>query len=368
MRYVNDKALRYAERFAGRHAAEFIWNVALLDFREYARYVETLGYQRISENNVNRLDEHGVLGGLIGLRGTSRYEYNMGIIENLMLLARYPFLNNDGFYTRYDDGNDDSYATGNMLHSLPAGWTARFGLELCEDIVTVLSRTSENHGIDPSEAIENYRVEQVKEKLGSLRWYDLAPEYSSDALSDLVMMYESLSMGTCCVCGSFTDVLFDNGGYVLPECFDCRNASDMRCDSESRITKMNAGGLVSRWIESNDLDNPFYLVPKHIREAILRYELSSRTHKDNTINGNVTVTTFTKENGEMTREITKEYAESGLLIMKLIKQHDEAVEHSTVSASIMNSMQNETQSYAVTNEQLIEMFSRESEAYLASRK
>ena len=66
---------------------------------------------------------------------------------------------------------------------------------MCFEIQSVLEKTKD-------EKFE-YRILQIKEKWGKLRWYDNnAPEDIYDELQTVVQKYEDLSEKTCINCGA----------------------------------------------------------------------------------------------------------------------------------------------------------------------
>lgn len=110
------------------------------------------------------------------------------------------------------------------LEQMPAGWKVRFGAELLDDMQTVIGL-----------GLTGFKLDQVKEKYGSLRvyfddeeWDALAKEERSAAWLDLaklmrslIAMYESLSTCTCIDCGAQDDVRRPRTGWILPLCERC---------------------------------------------------------------------------------------------------------------------------------------------------
>lgn len=81
---------------------------------------------------------------------------------------------------------------------------------MCEELREELLK------IDPS-LLSTYRVSQVKEKLGTLRWY--ADGYS-DQMRDILTKYKVISRFTCVVCGKINVPIFDDG-WISPFCREC---------------------------------------------------------------------------------------------------------------------------------------------------
>ena len=121
------------------------------------------------------------------------------------LCKRYPFL----IVRDWDDkplGFDFTY-----LDDIPKGWCEAFGLQMCEDIRRVLVKAN---------YLYDYRVVQVKEKYGSLRWYDNgAPSSIYRELQDVIDKYERLSERTCICCGRPATKI--SLGWISPYCDKC---------------------------------------------------------------------------------------------------------------------------------------------------
>lgn len=177
--------------------------------------------------------------------------------ETLALLcARYPFLVPrvypsglvafDPFDMADDDGTEDPRYPGistyrteprdrSLLGDMPEGWARAFGIEMCEDIRTLLLAMRPD-AVSDTEQLLTYRVSQVKEKFGTLRWYAggglIRNELDSGkdgthrdgiayrAIDDIVELYSDVS-GRCCVmCGTFDDIRWTRG-WVGPMCRGC---------------------------------------------------------------------------------------------------------------------------------------------------
>ena len=115
--------------------------------------------------------------------------------RNRELIERFPFL--------YDPDEPDF----TWLDAMPDGWRMAFGEKMCEEIREAL--VSEN-------ALKTYRIYQVKEKYGGLRWYDSGRTYKVDKI---VNKYEMLSYRTCVDCGEPATCM--STGYILPFCDRC---------------------------------------------------------------------------------------------------------------------------------------------------
>jgi hypothetical protein len=67
-----------------------------------------------------------------------------------------------------------------------------------------------------------YRIMQIKEKFGGLRWYDSA---SSQEVFNILQKYEDISYHTCISCGRPADYI--TSGYILPFCKNCIKPQDI---------------------------------------------------------------------------------------------------------------------------------------------
>ena len=93
------------------------------------------------------------------------------------------------------------------LDSMPTGWRNAFGIQMCKEIKRAL--------IDAGgrKMLHWYRITQIKEKYGSLRWYDTgAPE----EVQKIIAKYEYISERTCIVCGKSADYI--TKGWIEPYC------------------------------------------------------------------------------------------------------------------------------------------------------
>ena len=110
--------------------------------------------------------------------------------RNRALCERYPFLIPSRFdgrrVTECPEPWDYEYTA---LDDMPDGWRRAFGERLCEELRNELERA----GI-----LDRYRILQIKEKYGSLQWYDNGNTETGYGILD---RYEDLSRRTCIVCG-----------------------------------------------------------------------------------------------------------------------------------------------------------------------
>lgn len=130
------------------------------------------------------------------------------IEENKRLIEEYPFLlPRNRFTDQVSSDYDYSYTE---LDQLPIGWRKLFGEAICKDIKKALLEQGED-------ALYEYRILQIKEKYGSLRWYD---SNTSEKIQEIIYKYEHISKYTCINCGRFQVPMLDDG-WISPWCFDC---------------------------------------------------------------------------------------------------------------------------------------------------
>lgn len=185
---------------------------------------------------------------------------------NALLVTRYPFLLPRSVWDDNDlwDGND-AY-TYTLFGGIPDGWCYRFGLDLCEDVRTILLTSSDK------EALTKYRVVQIKEKFAGLRWYDeFVAEDVYHNMFMLTYMYELLSYHVCITCGSMNNMHFTRG-YVLPLCEDCLMRTEYQHFDRDKFVKWYA--------EQNNLDVDsvkFWSIPFEARDEYMRLCIADTT-------------------------------------------------------------------------------------------
>lgn len=135
-------------------------------------------------------------------------------MENKRLCKRYPFLIprniwNDKILWSYPK-NHWSYTPKyewTNLDCMPEGWRKAFGEQMCEEIRNALIKHN---------YLYKYRITQIKEKYGSLRWYDNgAPQ----EVYDIIHKYEWYSERICLCCGREATKM--SLGWVSPLCDRC---------------------------------------------------------------------------------------------------------------------------------------------------
>ena len=93
------------------------------------------------------------------------------------------------------------------LDAMPDGWRAVFGEQLCEELREELIKAN---------YLDKYRITQIKEKYGSLRWYDNG---NTEKGYEIIRKYEKLSYKTCINCGRPATKI--STGWISPYCDKC---------------------------------------------------------------------------------------------------------------------------------------------------
>lgn len=122
------------------------------------------------------------------------------------ICKRYPFLIIRNWKT--DEPIEYPYT---YLDDMPHGWKRAFGIQMCEEIRKVLIKGN---------YLYDYRVAQIKEKFGTLRWYDEgAPDSIYKEIQDIIYKYEEISAHTCITCGKPATKI--STGWISPFCDKC---------------------------------------------------------------------------------------------------------------------------------------------------
>lgn len=133
---------------------------------------------------------------------TSAYKkYNKDLVD------RYPFLN--PFLDSTEEKQKAYDYEWTWLDELPDGWRIAFGEDLVKELDDELRRVN---------FVDQYRIVQIKEKWGGLRWYDGGVPINS-AIHDIIRKYEELSYRTCIRCGK--PAKYITNGWISPFCEDC---------------------------------------------------------------------------------------------------------------------------------------------------
>ena len=136
--------------------------------------------------------------------------YSEGQLKNWILVNKYPFLmpkkwNRETM--QYEVYKDYDYKW-TELDAMPDGWRNTFGEMMCEEIMNALVEC---------DSVDDYIIEEIKEKFGQLRWYAY-PSYKS--VHRIIEKYSYLSENICWKCGK-PDVPMTGYNYILPMCEDC---------------------------------------------------------------------------------------------------------------------------------------------------
>lgn len=130
-------------------------------------------------------------------------EYNKKLIE------KYPFLLPRSRWTG-DVVADYDYSY-TELDNMPDGWRKAFGEQMCEEICNVLKKY---------EALDDYRIMDIKEKYGGLRWYDSGVNKECyDEYHEILNKYCEMSYYTCIKCGQVATKV--SLGWISPFCDNC---------------------------------------------------------------------------------------------------------------------------------------------------
>ena len=158
---------------------------------------------------------------------------------NKALIEKYPFLKPHNLFNADEDKSYDYQFT--LLDSMPVGWRSAFGEKMCEEIKQTLSKIPYNpkDNYDESPVCENdnwlnhYRVIDIKEKYGTLRWYS---NFEPDELTKIIDKYEDLSWKTCILCGEQSTL--SSKGWISPYCDKCAQTllDDRNKLSENKLT------------------------------------------------------------------------------------------------------------------------------------
>lgn len=126
--------------------------------------------------------------------------------RNKKLIEKFPFLLPRNRWTgKVPEDYDYSYTE---LDAMPKGWRIAFGEQMCQDIKDDLMRTG---------YLDEYRISQIKEKYGSLRYYDFG--CTDKMLHEIIPKYEELSKRTCICCGK--PAKWITTGWISPYCDEC---------------------------------------------------------------------------------------------------------------------------------------------------
>lgn len=135
-------------------------------------------------------------------------DYTREQLKNWILCGKYPFL-----IPRYEWSQEiieDYDYTSTYLDDIPVGWKKAFGEMMCEEIKQELVRCN---------YLDEYRILQIKEKYGELRWYDNGTPIDCK-VPEIIDNYSMLSQNICIICGK-PDVPMTHNGWSSPYCKKC---------------------------------------------------------------------------------------------------------------------------------------------------
>lgn len=95
------------------------------------------------------------------------------------------------------------------LDAMEPGWKKAFGIQMCKEIKKELKK---------HKFLYKYRIVQIKEKFGGLRWYDSGTPKDSK-IFDIIDKYAQISYRTCGICGKPATKI--SKGWIYPYCDDC---------------------------------------------------------------------------------------------------------------------------------------------------
>ena len=131
-------------------------------------------------------------------------------MNNKELIDNYPFLKIDDPFWEVINDDEENACEITELDSMPIGWRKAFGEQLCEELKQELIKIG---------YLYKYRVYQIKEKYGALRWYG---NIETDNISNILSKYEKKSRYTCIKCGAPATKI--SRGWISPYCDKCTNS------------------------------------------------------------------------------------------------------------------------------------------------
>lgn len=143
--------------------------------------------------------------------------------ENKRLCDKFPFLIPSNRWSgKKINSGEDGYWPGNQgvipkwnyeyteLDDMPDGWRMAFGEQMCEEILEELRANN---------MVDKYRILQIKEKYGQLRFYDNG--FTQHGY-DIISKYTEISERTCINCGKPATKI--STGWISPWCDDCADS------------------------------------------------------------------------------------------------------------------------------------------------
>lgn len=202
-------------------------------------------------------------------------DYDRDQLKNWILIGKYPFLM-PTYWNRetmqYEVDKDYKYSF-TLLDEMPDGWKKAFGEMMCEEIYNALVKC---------DGLNDYRIEQIKEKFGQLRWYSY-PSY--EEVERIIDKYSVLSENICIVCGK-PDVPMTGYDWVYPLCKKCYCTPNDYNYMTKKELKEFLDDRKKDWEAYNNRDNKMidsYSVRKWSKEKddteIINYDISETVNK-----------------------------------------------------------------------------------------
>lgn len=125
------------------------------------------------------------------------------------------------------------------LNDLEDGWRIKFGEDICKEIrnsllLTYVKNEKPTNIFDKIKCYRkgikhlfSYRIEQIKEKFGGLRWYAYGD--TKDTL-EIIRKYEDISEHTCIVCGK--GATYRSTGWICPYCEEHKPEGSVKIGEE----------------------------------------------------------------------------------------------------------------------------------------
>lgn len=126
------------------------------------------------------------------------------------------------------------------LDAMEPGWRIKFGEDICKEIKkSILTTYIKNE--QPTSLfgkikcyckgirhLYSYRIQQIKEKFGQLRWYAYGD--TEDTLK-IISKYEDISERTCIICGK--EATYRSTGWVCPFCEEHKPQNSIKIETNS---------------------------------------------------------------------------------------------------------------------------------------
>lgn len=201
-------------------------------------------------------------------------DYTREQLKNWILCGKYPFL-----IPRYEWSGEilKNYDyTSTYLDDMPDGWRKAFGEMMCEEIKQELVRCN---------YLNEYRILQIKEKYGELRWYDNGTPIDCK-VPEIIDNYSMLSQNICIICGK-PDVPMTHNGWDSPYCKECFTApADWYKKEYPNEVDEWIKNHIEDWEEYNKEENNKMLDCYHVTmwsketgEKTIEYDISETANK-----------------------------------------------------------------------------------------